>query len=332
MSLINFKLSKFFGWIFIFLLGYILFFFLVYVLSAIILTKKIYPDINLVREYQRNYYVLNLRNIWHAKKECIKFSKKNTFEPKETTCNFNNLEFQSELTFNKFGRFQKHPSNNNNNSIAVIGDSYAMGWGVNDNQTFSSILEKKVNRPVYNLAVSGYGTVRALNRLENSGLIDSVDTIIIQYCYNDYGENIAKPNEEKNNLTEKNFNLINNPVRFGFWKLLRKTIRYSVKIPFEILLKKNKNMDFSHHELAFINVLKKFPSINNKQIIVFYVNGNEMKFVNFPEGKYSKFKNLTFLNLNLEKNPDNFYSIDGHLNEIGHKKIALDLERYLINN
>ena len=332
MNLINFKLSKFFGWIFIFLLGYLLLFFFIYVTSAIMLTKNIYPDITLVREYQRNYYVLNLRNIWHAKKECIKFSKKNIFEPKETTCNFNNLEFQSELTFDKFGRFSKHPLNKNGDSIVVIGDSYAMGWGVNDNQTFSSILEKKINKPVYNLGVSGYGTVRELNRLENSGLINSVDTIIIQYCYNDYGENISKSIKEKNILTEEKFNLLNSPTKFGFWKLLRKIIRYSAKIPFEIILKKNKNMDFAHHELAFINVLKKFPIINNKKIIVFYVNGNEMKFVNFPEGKYDKFKNLTFLNLNLEKNPNNFYSIDGHLNEVGHKKIALDLERYLTNN
>lgn len=295
------------------------------------LTKNIYPDLSLVREYQRNYYVLNLRNIWHAKKECIKYSKNNIFEPKETKCNFNNLEFNSELKFDKFGRFSKHPLNKNNDGIAVIGDSYAMGWGVNDDETFSSILEKKINKPVYNLGVSGYGTIRELNRLESSGLIDSIDTIIIQYCYNDYGENIAKPIQKKDTLTEDKFDLINNPTRFGFWKLLRKILRYSIKIPFEIILKKNKNMSFVHHELAFTSVLKKFPIINQKKVIVFYVNGNEMKFIDFPKGKSDKFKNLTFLNLNLEKDPNNFFPIDGHLNQIGHKKIALDLEKYLSN-
>ena len=41
-----------------------------------------------------------------------------------------------------------------------------MGWGVNDNETFSAILEQKINRPVYNLAVSGYGTQRELIRLK----------------------------------------------------------------------------------------------------------------------------------------------------------------------
>ena len=33
-----------------------------------------------------------------------------------------------------------------------------MGWGVNDNETFSHILENKINKNVYNLAVSSYGT------------------------------------------------------------------------------------------------------------------------------------------------------------------------------
>ena len=47
-----------------------------------------------------------------------------------------------------------------------------MGWGVNDDETFSSILEKKINRPVFNLAVSGYGTVRQLMRLEKTNLLD----------------------------------------------------------------------------------------------------------------------------------------------------------------
>ena len=38
-----------------------------------------------------------------------------------------------------------------------------MQWvGVNDNETFSALLEKKLNKPVYNLAVSGYGTTREI--------------------------------------------------------------------------------------------------------------------------------------------------------------------------
>ena len=47
------------------------------------------------------------------------------------------------LKFDDFGRFSNHPSNDNN-GIVVLGDSHAMGWGVNDDETFSSILENKI--------------------------------------------------------------------------------------------------------------------------------------------------------------------------------------------
>ena len=43
-----------------------------------------------------------------------------------------------------------------------------MGWGVNDDETFSALLEKNLNRNVYNLSVSSYGTRRELIRLEKS--------------------------------------------------------------------------------------------------------------------------------------------------------------------
>ena len=76
------------------------------------------------------------------------------------------------LKFDDFGRFSNHPPNDNN-GIVVLGDSHAMGWGENDGDTFSSILEHKINRPVYNLAVSGYGTARELIRLEKSNLINN---------------------------------------------------------------------------------------------------------------------------------------------------------------
>ena len=58
------------------------------------------------------------------------------------------------------------------------------------------VLEKKINRRVYNLAVSGYATERELIRLEKSNLLSKIDTIIIQYCNNDYHENLASNNKK----------------------------------------------------------------------------------------------------------------------------------------
>ena len=90
------------------------------------------------------------------------------------------------------------------------------GMGVNDNDTFAALLEK-INKPVYNLAVSGYGTPRELIRLEKSNLIDKVDTIIIQYCYNDYGENKNfRINEE--DIAKEKFNIVEKSKPISFLK------------------------------------------------------------------------------------------------------------------
>ncbi|MFP5462523.1 MAG: CidA/LrgA family protein, partial [Gammaproteobacteria bacterium] len=44
--------------------------------------------------------------------------------------------------------------------IVVIGDSHAMGWGANDEETFAAQLQALSGRPVYNLGVASYGTAR----------------------------------------------------------------------------------------------------------------------------------------------------------------------------
>jgi hypothetical protein len=70
----------------------------------------------------------------------------------------------------------------------VVGDSYAMGWGVNQDETFGEVLQKKSGLKVLNTAVASYGTARemlVLRRLDTSRL----RYLIIQYCENDQEEN-----------------------------------------------------------------------------------------------------------------------------------------------
>ena len=179
------KISKY---ILILIYSYIIIFFSIYVLSGFLLISGITPKLALIKNYQRNFYLFGVRNIWQSNKECIEFDEDLIFLPKKTECIFKNLEYATSISFDEYGRYSNHPFIKGP-GIAVLGDSFAMGWGVNDDETFSAILEKKIDKPVYNLAVSGYGTIRELIRFEKSGLVDAVDTIIIQYCYNDWGEN-----------------------------------------------------------------------------------------------------------------------------------------------
>ena len=321
------KILKYFKYIPIILINYVLIFFLIYTISGFLLIKGITPDLRLIKEYQRNFYFHGgLRNLWQSNKDCIEFDEDLIFVPKETSCNFKNLEFETKITFDKLGRYSDHPYTNKNNGIAVIGDSHAMGWGVNDNETFSYLLEKDIKRPVYNLAVSGYGTKRELIRLEKSGLLDNIDTIIIQYCYNDVGENI---NFRKNSyeVAKEKFEFMTKAKPVSNLRKLRKALRYSLTIPLDIITKKNQLLDFDGHKKILFDVLKEFPSLNNKKIIIFYANGFDMKFYNFPEGPSENYKNVSFINENMGE--EFFFNIDGHLTANGHSFITRKLSKIL---
>ena len=319
--------SKTLGIFFLIFVNYIFIFFSIYILSAFLLINKITPNIELIRDYQRNFYQFGgIREIWQSNDDCIEYDKELIFVPKKSSCDFNNIEFETTLSFDDYGRYSDHPINHDKNAIVVLGDSHAMGWGVNDENTFSAILEKKINRPVYNLAVAGYGTPRELIRLEKSNLINEADTIIIQYCYNDYGENkefIVNTDDQ----SKEKFDIIGKSKPISFWKKLRKSFRYSLTIPIDIITDKNQLMDFKHHKDLFEDRLRESSILKNKKIIVFYINGYDMKFYNFPNGKSKNLENLNYYEFNIGNKYT--FKVDGHLNKVGHNYVAEELSKIL---
>lgn len=72
--------------------------------------------------------------------------------------------------------------------IIVLGDSYAMGWGVPQEEALAKRLERLTGLKTLNAAIASYGTARQLR------LLDRLDTrrlryLVIQYCDNDIREN-----------------------------------------------------------------------------------------------------------------------------------------------
>ena len=60
------------------------------------------------------------------------------------------------------------------------------------------------------------------------------------------------------------------------------------------------------------------------------MNGPGINFYNFPDNISPQFSNLRYLNI--KYNEDDFFSVDGHLNVKGHKKVAKILSNYIKNN
>ena len=70
--------------------------------------------------------------------------------------------------------------------ILVLGDSFAWGVGVENDETFSAVLERLDPRfEVINTGTNGYGTSQQLRLLEEEGLALDPDIVIVAFFWND---------------------------------------------------------------------------------------------------------------------------------------------------
>ncbi len=79
--------------------------------------------------------------------------------------------------------------------IALLGDSYAFGWGVQQEKIFARILENKLNEQyqnkptfeVLNFAVPGYSTFQEVAAFREYNLKFDLDAVLVFFVENDFG-------------------------------------------------------------------------------------------------------------------------------------------------
>jgi hypothetical protein len=274
-------------------------------------------------DVQRHIYFAGARNIWPAQPACVEFDEQLVYRPRLGTCRFDNPEFRTVQTFAADGRRTgpKPPGV----GIAVVGDSQGMGWGVNDEETFSAELQRLSGRPVYNLAVSSYGTARELQRLERSGVLNHVDTVLIQYCENDLEENVAfgpmSVGEARRKYESIGHAASGRKSALGSLAYLSDGYAFALRLPFTSLKELafgTQVLDFADHYPPFIAAIRKHVALRHTRILAFYVNSYGAPFLGFPVGRDPQLSNVEFLELGLGR--ADYYPVDGHLTREGHRK------------
>ena len=99
-------------------------------------------------------YYLYEANLWQNQKECVQYDDKLLYKP-SSGCHFINKEFSTDLNFSEEGRLMTSSrSTASGRPLFFAGDSETMGWGVNDDDTFVSLIASRVEVPVLNLGVA----------------------------------------------------------------------------------------------------------------------------------------------------------------------------------
>ena len=140
--------------------------------SALSMIRQIYTDSRDIVQFNNN---------------CSQYDARLYYKLKPGECDFKNIEFSTKLFINKHG-LRDDEESLIKPEIIVLGDSHAMGFGVEQQQTFANLLEKNLATKVLNAGISSYGSAREFLMLQDLDK-KALKYLVIQYCNNDYSEN-----------------------------------------------------------------------------------------------------------------------------------------------
>lgn len=263
----------------------------------------------------------------------------------DISCQLASKEFSVEITTNSQG-FRDDERSLDSPQVLVLGDSTAFGWGVEQKDTFSQILEDEIGQRVLNLGVPSYGTARELKAVESIDL-STVSLVIIQYNANDANENTQQVRNGM--LAQFSQEYYENIVL----EYTRSHAYFPGKYAGTLLtiFVQNFRNSWAPHQsplqqvsetAALAEVIKLFvnPSTQSLAIVILDIPGasdlgKRHSFVESLTYELEKrrldqaFSSLKILDTTSLFTDNDYFPLDGHLTESGHRKLAKALSRHV---
>ena len=309
-----------------------------------------YPtDHPVLRHAVKQFYLTRDSKAIQYEPESASYDPELTYVMRPGTFDFSNREFDTSVSFNSQG-FRDDEASLVAPEVVVIGDSYAMGWGVEDHESFPSLLEKQSGMKVLNAGTSSYGTVREL-RLLNRIDLSAARFIIIQYCMNDLLENgaymgdgnqltIMSPRDYQHavNINAGRGHYTN----FRFLRTFLPEIGESSRTQAEWDTPPDETPESKwsvhlRHSHLFINAFNELGvDLTGKQIIVMELSAwyadigmfskvlKAQQEENVLPAGFAK-HDLRFVNVHERLTPEDYFVLDDHILPSGHEKVANQL-------
>jgi hypothetical protein len=256
---------------------------------------------------------------------------------------YGNKEFNTSVSVNRLG-LRDDDSSLQSPSIICLGDSYAMGWGVEQQESFPQRLENLSGKTVLNAGISSYGTAREMILLGETDT-SNLSHIVIQYCDNDYLENksfvvnnyhLSVSSEALYDLTVRRqqfitmyfpgkYFLLNTKI---FLKQQFNRIRPAFKLTADTGI-----IDIKDHAQLFLEVLKHSAINFNKVKVTVIVLGTMEPFDKefsiqlndlLKQPAFSDYfqNRISIVDLGGLLDANDYYPLDRHLKPSGHRKVA----------
>ena len=268
---------------------------------------------------------------------CARYDAGLAYTLKPGTCTFANIEFSNSYRINRAG-VRDEEAGLMAPEVIVLGDSHAMGWGVEQEEALPQVLARKSGRRVLNAAVSSYGTVREmllLDRLDASQL----RVLVVQYSDNDLPENrtfygdgnrlpIMSEAEYQNIVRHYRSQRRYYPGKYVY-RLFLKVFRLEAPEPDQ--LRMDSATPIEEAEL-FVNAMMHASrtALDHVQLVVFEVNEQirprpfiaALDAVRRREANPAFIRRLIALDVAPLLTRADFYQLDDHMNARGHAALA----------
>jgi lysophospholipase L1-like esterase len=278
-------------------------------------------------------YLSAIRNIYF---DCMRFvSEAYVYSMKPGPCPFTNLEFDVVLTHDGHG-FRNARRSVEDYDVAVLGDSHAHGWGVQDDETFASILEGTYRRRTINLAMASYATAREFEALQRHG--GRARYVVLQYCDNDAGENDAALRLDPaafRRTVEQEWTGIIGEYHVGKARKSLTVIRQLATLlrerAFESKARWRRQVlsrDVTDEAATFARLVARYRNVlEGKRLILFEASGWNGNSPTLPAALVSALRRIEWLRYTIIDtatllDAGDYFFLDDHLNRRGHRKLA----------
>lgn len=312
--------------------------------GALFLLYRFPPDSTLraARKYYRQHSRYNISYM----EKCSQHHPDLTYTLSPGTCRFENLEFTSTVHANSMGLRDDEESLHKPEVIA-LGDSHTLGWGVEQNDIYTALLEQTTGLKILSAALASYGTARQmilLRQLDRSNL----STVLIQYCDNDLSENrkFVEGGGNLHTMEEEQYlfyraQISKSSPDYTFGKLLKWYIPLIKKYLGEPIDPRPQSKRIEKAEISadyFVEtLLLSRDLLEGKKIVVYEVNRYGWDLGLFTEALKAELQKRSIDWLDIEVldtstvlDPQrHFYRVDDHMTEAGHRALAEALRDYL---